>query len=161
MRVIAIDPCMRFTGVVYMDERRVICCKTIRFLDPLRQDQESMRIRAHSIASQIKNWIADKPYDAIVIEGFNYQKRHINASIFQTPYLCGFLASEFGDVNLTMQTSSQVLNTNAPRNVAYIKRALDRGYEIMLSDAQRLCTNDHLRSACAHGFYYLKNRGEL
>ena len=160
MNIIAIDPGTRNTGVVYLNKRGILCAKTIQFKQKIWQDQDALLLRAKEIARQLSDWIADKPHEAIVIEGFVYQSRNKSSNIYQTPYICGYLQSLLSEENLVIQTSPQVL--------------AKKDYKLLMEEfAQKVCeipgsyqiSNEHLRSAASHGWYYLmegcKNGREL
>lgn len=156
MNIIAIDPGTTNTGIVYMNERGILCAKTIHFNKSVKQDQDALFDRAQEIARQVSDWIADKPHEAVVIEGFSYIRGRGNAYIFQTPYICGYLQHLLCGENLVIQTSTQVLNPRTRGNMAQVKDELARGY-MAIPDANCI-TNDHLRSAAVHGWYYLKGK---
>lgn len=156
MAIIAIDPGTRNTGLVYMDEARIIACKTIHFVKPCKNDQREVMERALSIATQVSNWLVDKPHEAVVIEGFlAYQKRQ-SAYTWQTPMLCGALYNELKEDNVIVQTSAEVLNPARRGNMAAEKQALAEKKEI-IADVEKL-RNDHLRSAATHGLYYYRRK---
>ena len=152
MSIIAIDPGTSNTGIVYMDERRIICCKTIAYKGTVKIDQAALKERAENIAKQVIDFAADKPHECIVIEGFvPYQERQ-SAYTFQTPYLCGFLHSALKGENIVIQTSDRVLNPKRRGNLRHLKDQMTLGYQVW-GDSDK-CTNDHLRSAAVHGIYY-------
>ncbi len=154
MRVVAIDPGTSNTGIVYMDERRIICAKTLRYKETVKADQDALRERAENIARQIGAWVADKPHDAIVMEGFvgGYRGRQ-GGYTFQTPYLCGYLHAALASERIAIQTSRQVLNPRSKGNAAELRALMERG-TAPIPGCDRL-TNDHLRAAACHGAYYL------
>lgn len=155
MSIIAIDPGTTNTGLVYMDERRIIAAKTLHFNKPVKDDQYQLMARAAQIAGMVADWAYDKPYEAIVIEGFMTYFGRQSSYTFQTPYLCGFLHSFFMGTGMTpivIQTSRQVLNARTRGNVAVYKDDIANGKNVW-GDCSALC-NDHLRSAAAHGIYY-------
>lgn len=154
MSIIAVDPGTSNTGIVYMDERRIICCKSLTYKSAVKIDQDALMERAESIAKQIIDFAADKPHEAIVIEGFmTYQERQ-SAYTFQTPYLCGYLHAALKGENVVIQTSDRVLNPNRSGSLSHIKKQMAKGCEVW-GDSDK-CTNDHLRSAAVHGMYYYR-----
>lgn len=160
MRVIAIDPGTSNTGLVYMSGSEVFAAKTITHKSSVKSDQERLMERAESIARGIDIWMADKPHDAVVIEGFlQFTGGRANAYTFQTPYLVGYLHATLIGENIVIQTSPQVLNQRNRDNVAWVKDYLLLGKEVLRNDKQ--CSNDHTRSAMAHGYFYLRNQGEI
>jgi Holliday junction resolvasome RuvABC endonuclease subunit len=152
MSIISIDPGTSNTGIVYMDERRIICCKSLTYKSTVKIDQAALMERAENIAKQIIDFAADKPHECIVIEGFvPYQERQ-NAHTFQTPYLCGYLHSALAGESLVIQTSDKVFNPKRRGNLKHLKEQMAQGYQVWGDSAK--CTNDHLRSAAVHGIYY-------
>ncbi len=143
MSIIAIDPGTAHTGIVYMDERRIICCKTIAYKSTVKQDQYALKARAEAIAAQLSDWMADKPHECIVMEGFLGYTGKQGGYAFQTPYLCGYLHAALSGEEIVIQTSRQVLNPKTPGNVANLKSTTFAGLR-----------NDHLRSAACHGAYF-------
>jgi len=158
MSIIAIDPGMRNTGLVHMDGRSIHDVLTISWSGAVRDDQHALLLRAYETASTIARWIADKPHEAVVIEGFlNYCKRQ-SGYTFQTPYLCGYIHAALATEHFIIQTSRQVLNPRTRGNVAAYKAAMEKG-SCPWEGSEKL-TNDHLRSAAAHGIYYYIHREE-
>lgn len=152
MSIIAIDPGTTNTGLVHMDENRIIAAKTIHFDKAVRVNQGELFERAAEISRFVRAWAAGRDYEAIVIEGFISFPGKTNAFVFQTPYLCGFLHGVLRTQNLVIQTSKEVLNPKSRGNVAHIKDAMAHGEDIW--PGCEVCTNDHLRSAACHGIYY-------
>lgn len=156
MPVVAIDPGTANTGLVYMDARRVICAKTLVHKKAVRGDQYALMRRAREIAEQVAAWAADKPHEAVVIEGFVGFSGRQGGYTYQTPYLCGYLHRALEGERIVIQTSRQVLN---PRRAGSMARTMD-----MLRSGKRpmpgaeLLTNEHLRSAACHGAYYYRER---
>ena len=160
-RIIAIDPGVEHTGLVYMDEREIFCCKTLTHRDSIAQDgftkagkprrlvdQRKLAARARSIACAVRDFVAANPHDAVVVEGFQQftTGNRANADTFKTPYLCGYIARELDGENVIVQTSTEVL------------RGIDRAATVNAYPGGRGCTNDHVRAAACHGIYYLKGR---
>lgn len=156
MPVVAIDPGTANTGLVYMDERRVLCALTVSMKGAVKGDQEALRRRAEAVADRIAGWTADKPREAVVIEGFLGYPGRQGGYTYQTPYLVGYLHRALAGENLVTQTSRQVLNPRARGNVARLMEALRLG-ERPLEGAE-LLTNDHLRAAACHGAYYYERK---
>lgn len=156
MSIIAIDPGTSNTGLVYMNEHRIICCKTLSYNWAVKDNQQALKERAQAIARQIADFAADKPHECIVMEGFvGYTGRQGGYS-FQTPYLCGYLHSALSDEKIVIQTSRKVLNPRTRGNLAHFKDLIAKGCEVWGDSAK--CTNDHLRSAAVHGIYYYKQK---
>lgn len=154
MNVVAIDPGTSNTGIVYMSERRIICAKTLHYKSTVKADQYALRDRAENIARQISAWIAGKPHDAVVIEGFIGYTGRQGGYVFQTPYLCGYLHAALRGETIVIQTSRQVLNPKSRGNMAELRTLMERGAKAY--PGCEACTNDHLRAAACHGAYFLK-----
>lgn len=154
MRIIAVDPGAANTGLVYMDEHRIVCAKTIHFQGVVKNDQYALKGRAENIARQLSLWAADKPHDVIVMEGFVSYPGKGGMYTYQTPYLCGYLHAALHDEAIVIQTSSQVLNPRTRGNVAMLRDLMAQGMKPY--KGCELCTNDHLRAAACHGIYYLQ-----
>lgn len=152
MSIIAIDPGTKDTGLVYMDEARIIDAETIRYGEAVKADQDALLHRAHDITLRIADWIAARKHDAVVIEGFVTYHGRQSGYTFQTPYLCGYIHAALAMEYFVIQTSRQVLNPHTRGNVAAYKAAMEQGRDVW-GDCSKL-TNDHLRSAAAHGIYY-------
>ena len=159
MSIVAIDPGTSNTGLVYMDERRIICCKTITYQNTVKADQDALKQRAENIARQIAEWIADKPHDLLVMEGFMGYTNKQGGYSYQTPYLCGYLHAALKDERIVIQTSRQVFNPRTRGNLAMIRDLMRTGAEPWAECSK--CTNEHLRSAATHGIYYFKHKEAL
>lgn len=161
MRIVAIDPGIESTGLVYMDEREILTCKTIVHRDSVAQDgftkagkprrlvdQRKLEKRARDIAAGVRDFLVMHPHEAVVVEGFVQftTGNRANADTFKTPYLCGYLARELEGEAVTVQTSADVL------------RGIDRKAAVDAYPGGRGCTNDHVRAAACHGIYFLKGR---
>lgn len=157
MSIVCIDPGTRNTGIVYMDERRVVCAKTIAYKTVVKDNQSELMERAEAIARQVADFAADKPHEAIVIEGFVAYPGRQGGYTYQTPYLVGYLHAALAGEPIVTQTSRQVLNPRSKGNVAELKDMMKLGYEVWPECSK--CTNDHTRSALAHGIYYYKRKG--
>lgn len=156
MRIVAVDPGTAHTGAVYMDERRIICAKTIAYKSTVKADQRALMERAGAIAKQLAEWMADKPHERLVMEGFVGYPGRQGGYTYQTPYLCGYLHAALSGESIAVQTSRQVLNPRTRGNVAWMRNAMAEGREPYPGCAK--LTNEHLRSAACHGIYYLRKK---
>ena len=158
MAIVCIDPGTSNTGLVYMDERRVIDARTLHYKDVVKDNQEALMRRAELIARQFRDWAYDKPHELVVIEGFVHYQGRTGGYAYHTPYLCGFLHSELlaAGERLVIQTSRQVLNPRTRGNVSQLVSDMKLGYEVW-GDSWK-CGNEHLRSALAHGIYYYERK---
>lgn len=153
MGIIAVDPGTSNTGLVYMDERRVIDVRTLHY-PKLGFDQAALLERALTIWRQLEFWSFDKPHEIVVMEGFIGYPGMQGGYTYQTPYLCGYLqrALQESGEPFAVQTSRQVLNRKTEGNVRHVLNAMLAGEEVW-GDCSK-CTNEHLRSALMHGIYY-------
>lgn len=152
MSIIAIDPGTSNTGLVYMDESRIIDAETIRYGEAVKADQLKLMRRAHEIAVAVYDWMAPRRHDYVIIEGFVTYHGRQSGYTFQTPYLCGYIHAALATEHFIIQTSRQVLNSHMKGNVAAYKKAMEQGRDVW-GDCSML-TNDHVRSAAAHGIYH-------
>ena len=169
MNVISVDPGTSHCGIVYASELSVICYKTISG-PPIRNDKDKLADRARRITQQILAFMADKPHEMVVIEGYTggFARRQ-NAFSHQVPFICGYIirALEHAGEPYVVQLSSEVLNPRAKgsmvsyedsangRNLAKqnaLKRSGWRGVENL--------PNDHTRAAMLHAIYYYNHKGE-
>ncbi len=127
MSIIAIDPGTSNTGLVHMDDKRIIDAHTLRFRHVIRADQDMLRERAAEISMLVRSWIAERPHEAIVIEGFMGYPGKGGGYVFHTPYLIGYLHADLAGENVVIQTSRQVLNPRTKGNVAHIRDAMESG----------------------------------
>lgn len=159
MSIVAVDPGTSNTGIVYMDERRIVCCKTLAYKSTVKADQYALKERAEAIAKQLLEWMADKPHECVVVEGFvPFGGERQGAYTFQTPYLCGYLHAALVGERVVIQTSDKVLRKNARGSMHGAKEDMARGIEVW-PECGKL-TNDHLRSAACHGIYYYRRKHE-
>ncbi len=154
MRLVAIDPGTRNTGLVWMSESRVLDAATIGFAESCGQDNVALLRRCRAITARLAAWMAERPHDVTVLEGFtSFGGRHQGACVFQTPFLVGYLLGALPSERFAIQTSADVLNPSRRGNCAWVKRRTAAGDEVMPGALQ--CTNDHERSALAHGMWRL------
>lgn len=173
MNVVAIDPGPSNTGIVYMDERRIICAKTITRSGAIKESNPVMMERAESIWREIDAWMCGKPCETVVMEGFVGYPGMKAGNNYQTPWLCGYLqrAIEERGLPIAVQTSKQVLNATTPGNVYQTFGVMKAAKREKTADKARKAaieaigytgsenlTTDHTRSAALHGLYYLKGQ---
>lgn len=154
--IVACDPGTANTGLVYMDGERVEDVRTVHIKGTVGADQYALMERAGAIAVCIAEWIACRPHDAFVIEGFVGYPGRQGGYTYQTPYLCGYLHRALEGERIVIQTSRQVLNPRTRGNVSALMAALKEGKRPWAG--AELLTNDHLRSAACHGAYYLERK---
>lgn len=153
MAVVAIDPGMRHTGLVHMEGWHVLDAKTIAFRKGVGQDNLLARERAGEIAQEVTAWLASHDHACVVLEGFTGFTSRQGVYAWQTPFLVGYLLRELATESVALQTSRQVLNPRSTGNVARYANAMAEGRDPFESGG-KLITNEHLRSAAAHGIYY-------
>lgn len=156
MSVVAIDPGTTSTGLVWMDGHEVFEAGTIRFREAVKGDQGALLERAGAVSAALKGWMRGKEREAVVIEGFVGYARRQSTYTYQTPYLCGYLHRALSGERLVIQTSRQVLNPHTRGNCAWVKEAVAAG-EPCGWEGAGLCTNDHERSALAHGVWFYRH----
>ena len=160
--IVAIDPGTTNTGIVYMNEHRVIDVKTIHYPKACGADNYLLDKRCQNIWRQIEQFMVMHNHDVIVIEGYiHYSGMRTQASSHQTPWLVGYLLAgiESMDEDPVIQTSKQVLNPRIKGNLSNQKDLLE--CRRFVYEGQKLLTNDHLRCAFLHGLYYLIGTGEV
>lgn len=162
-RIVAIDPGATNTGIVYMDEHRVIDVRTVRYPKSCGIDNDLLDKRCRNIWIQLEQFLVLHSHDLVVIEGFvPYPGMHIAKSTsHQTPWLVGYLLRglEASGETPVIQTSKQVLNPRIKGNLSNQKDLLET--RRFVYEGQKLLTNDHLRCAFLHGLYYLIGTGEV
>ena len=152
--IVACDPGTANTGLVWMERGRIADALTVRMKGSVGMDQYALMERARGIAGAMAAWMADRPHDALVVEGFVGYAGMQGGYTYQTPYLCGYLHKAFEGERIVVQTSRQVLNPRTRGNVAALKSDMAAG--AFAWEGAGLLTNDHLRSAACHGVYYLE-----
>lgn len=161
MNIIAIDPGTRHTGIVYMDERRIIDVKTVAIPKGCGVNNDQLDERCRNIWKQMEAFVLTHDHDVVVIEGYiPYAKMNIAKSTsHQTPWLVGYLLArlETNNENVVIQTSNKVLNPRAKGNLAFQLDLLKHG-KSWVYEGDKLLKNDHLRTAFLHGWYYLLNK---
>ena len=125
--IVAVDPGCMHTGIVYMDERRVIDSRTIGYPKGVKGNNALLDKRCESIWRQLERFLAEHPHD------------------------------QAGEP-FSIQLSALVLNPRARNNAAWAADAVQQGREVM-QGCQRLVTNEHLRSAFAHGLWFYQRHG--
>lgn len=159
--IVAVDPGCLHTGIVYMDERRVIDSRTIGFPKGVRGDNDLLDERCESIWRQLERFLTEHPHSMVVLEGYQQQggRGHMSMS-HQTPWLVGSLTAHLHKAGepFTIQLSAKVLNPRARGNCAWAVDEALQGREV-LQGCNRLVTNEHLRSAFAHGLWFYQRHG--
>lgn len=163
-RIVAIDPGATNTGIVYMDEHRVIDVKTIHYPKSCGIDNNLLDSRCQNIWRQLEQFLVMHCQDAVVIEGYIPYVTNRGASratSHQTPWLVGYLLRGLEGIDIVpvIQTSKQVLNPRTKGNLSNQKDLLEQRRYVY--EGQKLLTNDHLRCAFLHGLYYLVGEGEV
>lgn len=163
MDIIAIDPGTTHTGLVYLNEHRVVDAKTVSF--PRKAcgiDNNLLDERCNAIWLQVERFLIEHPHSVVVIEGYvPYAGPRQTSTLHQTPWLVGFLLARLEDFGcqVAIQTSKEVLNPRSKGNMAAERDLMAKGKRVY--EGQQLIKNDHLRTALCHGIYYLIGQGEL
>lgn len=161
--IVAVDPGCLHTGVVYMDPRRVIDARTFAWPKGCKGDNDLLDERCEDVWRQLEFFLAAHPHDMVVVEGYQQQggRGHVSMS-HQTPWLVGSLTAHLHQARepFSIQLSAAVLNPRARGNAAWAVDAVKDGREVV-QGCQRLVTNEHLRSAFAHGLWFYQHRGAL
>lgn len=155
--IVAIDPGSLHTGVVHMTRRRVLDSRTFAFKEGCGADNDLLDARCEEIWTLLRRFLETHEHGAVVIEGFvPYHGRFSGTKgSHQTPWLCGHLLGRLhaAGEEVVLQTSRQVLNPKTRGNAAWAVDWLMNRRQFYLG--QGLVTNEHERSAFAHGWYYL------
>ena len=161
--VIAIDPGATHTGIVYMDERRVIDVKTVSYPKSCGIDNRLLDERCRNIWRQLETFLTVHDHDVVVIEGYipYAGMKTAKSTSHQTPWVVGYLLHGLEGVGESpvIQTSKQVLNPRTKGNLSEKKDSLTQGRFVY--EGQKLLTNDHLRCAFVHGLYFLIGNGDI
>lgn len=163
MKVLAIDPGTSNTGTVIIEEDTgVIYSKTISHKGAIKDDQDALMARANLICEEIVQLVKEYDIDVVVIEGFvNFGVRS-NLYTSQTPFLVGAICRTLcliDDISVRIQLSRTVLKK--PRHMTkrdYPPTVLEALENVQ--GAKESCTNEHLRSALAHGYYFLRSENK-
>lgn len=159
--IVAIDPGALHTGVVHMTRRRVLDSRTFAFREGCGADNGLLDARCEEIWTLLRRFLETHAHGAVVMEGFvPYPGRCSGTKgSHQTPWLCGQLLGHLREAGeeVVLQTSRQVLNPKTRGNAAWTVDWLRNRQQFYLG--QGLVTNEHERSAFAHGWYLLNGAG--
>lgn len=158
--IACIDPGSTNTGLVLMDRSKVWEAKAISFPYSVKGDNAELVERIEDIEARIDDEIDRfKGYlEAVVIEGFAYFGGRSNAYTYQTPWVVGALIEHLKNrygVPIFIQLSTKVLNPTKTGNCSWVKEACADGREFI--EGATSCTNDHTRSALAHGIWFYQD----
>lgn len=172
IRVFAIDPGTKHTGVALVDEYGVSCAQTLRFADTLGTDNAAIFDRASEIAERLQPLLDAWRHDVVVIEGYEPFVRNgrVNAAAAtQVPILVGYLARFLKDENLHPQTSREVLNPVGRESIYWHYGVNTRGHgpeecrKMLMAKVPggTKCRTDHERAAAAHALWYIAEHQRL
>lgn len=157
MRVLAVDPGLANTGLVYFESRHIAAAETIRTRsDGPRPDWARVVERGQEIAHGIRE-VADRlgPVDVVVCESYRDIPGRLRtvANRWTTPLVIGLVIPTLIDLApaLVWQDPERVM-----RAYAGAVRIWESGI-CGVVPGDRALTNEHLRSAAAHGLHYLDN----
>lgn len=161
--IVAVDPGCLHTGVVYMDGIGVIDSETIAFKTGVRGDNGLLDERCEEIWRRLRAFLEGHPHGLVVVEGYQQQggRGHMSMS-HQTPWLVGSITAHLHQAGepLAIQLSARVLNPKARGNCAWAADAVKQGRDVMRGCREHV-TNEHLRSAFAHGLWRLTQDGAV
>ena len=171
IRVLAIDPGTRDTGVVLMDEKGISCAQTIHFNDACGNDCHAVAFRARQLRDRLAPIVTLWKHDVIVMESwtsFSEKTGRANSATWQTPYAIGYLqclVEELDGKDMVPQTSTEVFGVRRVKSFCYGAHSQDEVEAMKRAAAKKIqggqkLTNEHLRSAALHGLYYLKYHKE-
>lgn len=162
MRILAVDPGLANTGVVLFADGRVHAVQTIRTPgDGRKTDWTKALARSSEIAVELSTAIERAHPDEIVCESYkDFGGGHLRVrdgkpvpNRWTTPLLIGYLhAAVFED----WQHSGITIVYQDPEVVMTLYRDHVRMWEDKrrgIAPGDDLITNEHLRSAAAHGLY--------
>lgn len=169
MRIIAIDPGIAHTGLVYMDEHEIFAACTLKTSKPKNSDITEVHERLHTLEAELLAWIANKPHEVVVIEDFVYYGSRNNCFTYKTPYLCGYLDRALREENVIWQDAPTVLSHRSKKSPVHSNSLFDA--HLLARDLVRTfrgageilkapkTTAEHMVSAFLHGLYYLREAG--
>lgn len=171
LRVLAIDPGCRHTGLALVDEYGISCTQTIPGRGgALGTDNSAIIQRSREIADEVERLTLCWPHDVVVIEGyepFMLNGRGNAASAVQIPTLFGAICDRLRHEVLHPQLSSVVLRHQGGIYSLYGirakgKRPEDARKELMEKvPGGSKCKTDHERAAAAHALWYLNEEARL
>ena len=121
LRVLAIDPGMKHTGVALVDELGVSCATTIGYTQPVYTDRDLMCERCRSITERLRDLLTEWPHDVVVLEQFDIhfegkgKAMTATQGIFLESWLLGNLLDDEPEVHL--QTPLEVFSPNLERSI--------------------------------------------
>ena len=117
MRVLAIDPGMKHTGVALVNEVGVVCACTLAYAKPVKTDRAAMMERCESICERLGWLLGSWEHDVVVVEQFDlrhdFQANAMSATqgIWLEGWLLRYLCEDMGE-EVHLQTP---LETFSPR----------------------------------------------
>lgn len=176
IRVLAIDPGMRHTGVALVDDRGVSCACKLAYTVPVGTDRTLMQARCDSICERLDLLCSTWKHDVIVMEQFDIRadvKSNALAAtqgIFLEGWLAHFLIEERGE-QLHMQTPLEVFSPKLDYSIYWYLGAgklKDKAKEDELRALAALmpggenCHGDRDQiQAAAHGLKYVYDHKRL
>lgn len=176
LRVLAIDPGMKHTGVALVDERGVSCATTLAYKAPVGTDRDKMRERTEDICAKLDELLTAWKHDIVVMEQFDlFSEGKSNATavtqgIFLEGWLTCFLAVDRGE-ELHKQVPAAVfspfldfsiywyLGANKPKGLVK-EEELRRLAELMPGGENCHGARDQIQAA-AHGLKYIYDHERL
>lgn len=171
LRVLAIDPGTRHTGLALVDEYGISCAQTIQGRGgSLGTDNALIIERCEQIADEVERLCLCWPHDVVVLEGYEPFVRdgRVNAgSALQTPMLVSYIAAKLRGENIHLQYSREVLRHAGGIYALYGIKAKGREPEECRKALMEKvaggskCHTDHERAAAAHALWYIAEHQRL
>ena len=175
IRVLAIDPGTRNTGVALVDERGVSCAARIRFSEPLGTDNAAIIARSGELAERLQPILDAWRHDVVVLEGYtpwSYGDGNAAATT-QLLILVGWLSCHLKAENLHIQYSDDVLAPSREHSIFWhlginprATKGMDKVARLRLLEGYlpggEKCKGDKdMIAAAAHGLWYVREHERL
>ncbi len=157
-RVVAIDPGLANTGLVLYVDGKIRAAVTCRTKPGPRGDFAEVLARADdmaaSVAAQVVNWTPDE----IVAEGYRDIPGKLRGAKnrWMTPLAIGCLWAALKPLGIPVAWQDPETVMKAMKNVVLFWKA-----KTPIIEGDDSLTNEHTRSAAAHGHYYLYGRRDV
>ena len=176
IRVLAIDPGMKHTGVALVDEHGVSCATTLAYTAAVNTDRARMRARCDDICQRLDDLLATWHHDVVVMEQFDIRADVRSNAIAATQgiylegWLTHFLVEARGEI-VHLQTPLEVFSPKLDYSIYWYLgankiRGLDKEEELRkLAELMPGGVNCHGArdqiQAAAHGIKYIYDHQRL